>query len=146
MDGSGILLPGVFSLLGLVQIGRTLLRVPRLIAASRWKEVDGEVVSSDIESEPPYRVTVIYRYTVDGRVFEGDQIHPGGFQPNTYEQASLTFHKYRPGASVTVSYDPRVPARAALEPDASWPMLVALTTGVIFFYVAARMAIANGVL
>jgi Protein of unknown function (DUF3592) len=146
MDRSAILLPGVFSLLGVVQIGRTLLRVPGLIAASRWKEVEGEIVNSDIESEPPYKVTVIYRYTVDGRVFEGDQIHPGGFQPNTYEQASLTFHRYRPGASVTVYYDPRVPARAALEPDASWPLLAALTSGLIFFYVAARVAIANGVL
>lgn len=138
--------PGGLAALGTLQIGRTLIRLPRLLAAARWKEVDGEVLSSDLQPGPPTTVTVSYRYIVDGASFVNDQIHPGGFRPRSYEDASLTFHKYRPGATVTVHYDPRAPGRAALDTDASWPVFISLTTGLAFLYLAAREAIDRGLL
>jgi uncharacterized protein DUF3592 len=146
LNAQQLIAPAAFALLGLGQIGRTLFRVPRLVAASRWKEADGRVLSSDLDPTPPHSVTVSYRYEVDGVAYVGDQIHPGGFRSRTYEESSLAFHKYRPGASVTVYYDPRAPGRAALETDATWPVFVALGTGLAFLYVAFRFAIDNGFL
>jgi hypothetical protein len=141
-----IVLPAAFATAGVVQIARAGIRIPRVIAAGRWEEVDGEILSSDIEPDPPHVVTITYRYIVDGSAFVGDQIHPAGIRPTTYEQSSLLFHKYRPGATVTVYYDPRAPGRAALEPEASWPLTVAVGTGLFLLYIAARIAINIGLL
>jgi uncharacterized protein DUF3592 len=146
MFSQQVILAGGLAALGIVQLVLTLARLPRLIAATRWKEAESEVLSSDLEPTPPYKVTVTYRYVVDGAAYVGDQIHPGGIRSRTYEQSTLTFHKYRPKASVTVYYDPRAPGRAALETDASWPLFISLSTALALLYLAARLAIDSGLL
>ena len=146
MISEQVIFAGGLAVLGIVQLVRTFARLPRIIAATRWKEAEGEILSSDLEPTPPYKVTVTYRYVLDGAAFVGDQIHPGGIRANTYEQSTLAFHKYRPRASVTVYYDPRAPGRAALETDASWPLFVSLSTALVLLYFAARLAIDIGLL
>jgi hypothetical protein len=78
---------------------------------------------------------------VDGAAYIGDQINPAGLHPGTLQDSSLIFHKYRPGAPVTVYYDPRAPGRAALETDPYLPVMAALTSGLVLLYIAARMVI-----
>ena len=63
-----------------------------------------------------YRPAVVYRYQVDGRRYESNQITPGEvFGSSAPETAERTVRRYPVGRAITPRYNPRNPAESVLE-------------------------------
>lgn len=92
---------------------------PRLAEEmASWPVAEGEVMESRAtpgnhrDSGP--RVVVVYTYRVDGREYKGDRID---FDVSTWDGRPVpeSLARYPKGKRVEVRYDPRDPARCALE-------------------------------
>jgi hypothetical protein len=90
----------------------------KIRAAQDWPETEGQVLVSEVRDEGGengWRAHVVYRYEVDGRVYENSRIAVAveygreGFQAQ--EELAARFPA---GAPVTVYYNPQNPAEAAL--------------------------------
>ncbi len=78
---------------------------------------------------PRFRVTVRYRYEVDGRAYESDQFNAAGGEVDK-DTAEVVRDRYQPGAACDVSYDPADPGRAYLvvgTGPAGWVVIWCLT-------------------
>lgn len=102
----------------------------RARAARRWPLAPGMVMYSGLGSRRTttssggrstvYQAQVIYRYQVDGQIYEGDRLNfgsawTGGF--NSGGQARKV-EEYPPGRRIEVHYNPADPTQAVLEPRA----------------------------
>lgn len=90
--------------------------------SNTWPRVEGQIISSEIRIVSPRRgtsywqPTMRYRYRVDGREYVGERwrAYPNHTFDTPFARQFTT--RYAPGTLVTVRYDPRDPALAALEP------------------------------
>jgi hypothetical protein len=127
-------LPGIAILAALFSVV-AFVRARRLAGAStRWPAIPGTVTNSSVIEEQieddsnsdKTTIRKIYRYQVDLRyaykVNKRDYIGTSATLAWTpvyglREQAEAEASKYKPGAPVTVYYDPERPGNAVLEPD-----------------------------
>lgn len=103
-----------------------------------WPSTEGTIVDTRIRVWSPVRATfeeqrlkgditqhypeIEYRWTVDGRTYEGDRYKLGTTHPKYDErddarQAALRFS---PGDRITIYYDPDAPDQAVLDPSKDW--------------------------
>jgi hypothetical protein len=119
-------LAGLYAIGLLLIVGAALLwhrRVLRTDAlARRWLTVAGKIESADVVEHwgdsRQYEPRILYGYSVDGRWMEGRHLRVGGPARrylNRRGQAEAMIAPYRPGAAVTVHYDPQRPDRSVLE-------------------------------
>ncbi|MBN1581564.1 MAG: DUF3592 domain-containing protein [Anaerolineae bacterium] len=86
-----------------------------------WPSVTGEVIKSRVEVMGGERTTVrpriVYKYTVDGQQYQGDQIRAGDkfWSVRRSQDAYKLIDHYPVGATVVVYYNPVDPAESALE-------------------------------
>jgi hypothetical protein len=88
--------------------------------AAAWPTASGRVVSSEVTVRSVngnyYLPLVTYSYTADGTAYASDRLRPGGTpQFFTRSKAQAVADQYPAGSTCVVHYDPRKPAKAALE-------------------------------
>jgi hypothetical protein len=95
----------------------------QVAAGKNWARAAGVIVTSKAEVPPSHTSdedsdctpTVRYRFSVDGKTYEGSHIQFGG-QPDTMRMlAEQIVAKYPAGAPVDVFYDPKQPDNAVLQ-------------------------------
>lgn len=97
---------------------RGLVRLFRANPELAWRQVPGEITSSEVDDSgkaPSARIR--YEYRVDGDQFEGKRIAPIELWASYSSSASNFVRKYPQGRKVTVFANPRWPGRAVLEPQ-----------------------------
>lgn len=122
-------------------------------AVRRWPTINGQVVSSGTHvfeqhlNRPQrrgrrsrrvrtqYMPVVEYRYSVGGRPFSSRSIWEGTEVSGSQKYAQSIAERYPVGASVTVHYDPKDPAKSALEVGGNWHW--ALFAGAMAAFAAA---------
>ena len=87
--------------------------------SEQWPVVPGKIIRSFVKSSisegaTSYSADIKYSYTVEGVEHRSDVVVIGG---HSYG-ANATVKRYPLGKEVSVSYDPRKPGRAVLEPGA----------------------------
>jgi hypothetical protein len=112
------------------------------IRALGFASVAGEITGASSAASPfPQRQTydpvVRYRYTVDGRAFEGRLRHR--LTTSSSSWAEGTARHFPRGTPVRVAYDPRNPARSVIEPGVRSSDLLALLFSVPFNFVTSVM-------
>jgi hypothetical protein len=95
------------------------------LAMQTWTSAPGTVLSAEIYSYTQwkdgvqrryYAPRVTYRYTVNGRQYEGDRLNLAGESAwNRPGLAERKLQKYPVDAPITVYYNPKAPAEAVLE-------------------------------
>lgn len=145
----------VVGVAGLVVLALGIRNLRRAAATKAWQTTTGEVSSATVatrestlspteDGEPPkprtlYRADVTYRYTVQGRAYEGRRVGFDDVELSSEGPAQAVVDRYAPGTQVTVSFDPANPADAVLEPGVSKASLVVPALG------AALVAFSLGV-
>lgn len=100
----------------------------RTVAARPLAE--GRVTVSELASRPgikgrTYWTPVVrYRYPVEGRDYESDRIHLGGWNLTDRESAEAEVARFPVGSVVKALYDPATPGDAVLETGVSWTVLL----------------------
>ena len=94
-------------------------------SSASWPTAPGAVLAAEIRDAQirrgkrqvdAYRAFVRYSYAVDGKTFEGENLH-FAYEPDTRrELADDITRRYRAGTSVTVFHHPQRPWVSALEP------------------------------
>ena len=150
----------VAAVCGLFSFGlaRAIVRtVWRRAASSTWPTVPGEVIQSEIDA-PQARasddrndcgVRIRYRYQVDGKSFESDCVRPGLVGMTRRVFAEELVARYPLGAHVDVTYNPKAPEDASLEPTNADSVLPYVVFLIVFASVGAVLtahAIAGKVL
>ncbi len=95
------------------------------LAMQTWQSAPGAVINAEIYSYTQwkegvqhryYAPRVTYRYTVNGRQYEGDRVNLAAESAwNRPGLAERKLQKYPVGATVTVYYNPKAPGESALE-------------------------------
>ncbi len=122
--GCGTLFFGLFLLMGMVFVVLILGEGLQQIAPWRWVETPCTILTSTVaetdDEEDPYRPLVRYRYEVDGRSYESNQLSRGSGTTASYDRARDQAARYRPGAPATCWVDPDHPALSVLERRPPW--------------------------
>ena len=138
--GCGTFFFGLFFAMGMVFVVLVLGDGLRQVAPWRWVETPCTILSSTVhetdDDEEPYRPLVRYRYEVDGRSYEGDQLSRGTGATANFDRARDLATRYLPGAAATCRVDPDHPAISVLERTLPWIFLAVLVP-MIFVAVGA---------
>jgi hypothetical protein len=90
------------------------------LASQSWPQIDGIVLQTWLEqsssrSGPEYAAIVAYQYRVNGVEYRSERLsYPE--RHGAKSEAMRKLAKYPPGSACIVSYDPRSPGDACLEP------------------------------
>jgi hypothetical protein len=112
-------------------------------AAESWPATIGRVISAEVRVEQGmerhgersvwYNPVVRYTYQAAGRSFEGARLRFGETRNAKRNKAEEAIAPYRPGASVTVRYDPDKPHDAVIETVKPGPLYLAMAAvGLLF--------------
>ncbi|MBI4409487.1 MAG: DUF3592 domain-containing protein [Gemmatimonadetes bacterium] len=117
----------------------------RARASRSWPRAEGVILRAEAKrrrgfGSAAYRVRIEYRYTVGNTIYRSTRIRFGLLRAHA-DRAQALLARYDQGAHVTVRYDPHEPARAVLEPGATfddnyaWILLgaIALVIGVVYW-------------
>ena len=113
-----------------------------------WSSTKGTVVSSEIKQvrkkkvgnkrSASYKVKIQYKYTIDGIEYESDNYNSGYFgSGGAFKCSSRSVareaanKKYKPGARVTVYYNPKNPQSAVLKRGTSFNNSYILIAGLM---------------
>ena len=128
--GCGTLFFGLFFAMGMLFVVFILGEGLKQVAPWRWVETPCTILSSTVDEtdddEKPYRPFVRYRFEVDGRSYEGNQLSRSSGATASYDRARDLARRYRPGATATCRVDPDHPALSVLERTMPWIFLVVL--------------------
>ena len=111
-------------------------------ASETWPTAIGKVISSEVrveESSDPddrstwYNPVVSYSYDVGGRTLEGSRIRFANMRRGSRAKAEEIAGRYRPGAPVTVRYNPARAEEAVLETQKPGPLYLVLALGGLVF-------------
>ena len=126
--------------------GLSYLRRDRAVSA--WPRAEGVIVSSSYRpeestsqepsggdlSEVLYTPLVTYKYTVDGKTFQGTRIHLSSDGLYHLPDALLLLGRYPPGARVGVLHDPAEPGFALLEARTPVGGVLLILLGSLFLF------------
>jgi hypothetical protein len=151
--------------LAVVGFGVALLSaavLARGFQTSTWPTTSAQIVRADVETTKKasgfrrsgvstfsnyYIAKIEYEYTIDGQKYTGDTVGGSsseGFDPRV---ADAVVAKYPVGSQVTISYNPRRPKDALIDPTCSFGLwgavvglsLLVLSAGVVLWIKAIRM-------
>ncbi len=128
--GCGTFFFGLFFLMGMMFVVLILGEGFKQLAPWRWVETRCTILSSAVaetdDEEDPYRPLVRYRYEIDGRNYESNQLFRSSATTSSYDRARDQAARYRPGAPATCWVDPGHPSLSVLERKLPWIFLVTL--------------------
>lgn len=149
LDAHQLLWTQIAAVVCLLIFGGLLFNLVRLRsqmrATSNWNKVEGVIIASAVE-QPPSHVSddlndaspvIRYRYHVDGRDLESDQIRVGGQPMTTRVLAGKQVARYPVGAHVDVYVDQANPANVLLEPGQQGNLAAQLAFTITFGFIAA---------
>jgi hypothetical protein len=133
---------GIFLLIGagLTIWGWNILQNAR--ASASWPTAEGVVLSSEVslstdaEGSDSYSPEVTYRYLALDSSYENRTIKFGENSYGNRRKAQEIAARYPVGKSVTVYFDPDMPARSVLEPGVSAGSYIVLGIGLFFILIA----------
>lgn len=106
-------------------------------SATSWRKTQGHIIQSEWSYKPGFfpgelirrrQAQIVYRYSVDGREFEGSQVELIEFTSRSDSREEL--RRYPEGSQVTVYYQPDDPANAALRTGLRQSTLLAVLFGI----------------
>ena len=116
-----------------------------------WPSTQGKVVASSVEhrrgtrgngrSRTSYLAKVLYEFSVEGTMFNGDRIAYGEYGSSSPSDARRIVDRYPRGKSVTVYYMPDNPEECLLEPGLKSQLWFLLGFGLIFVTVGSLTAV-----
>ena len=128
--GCGTLFFGLFFAMGMIFVALIVGEGLNQVAPWRWVETPCTILSSTVDAtdddEDPYRPLVRYRYEVDGRGYESNQLSRGSGTTASYDRARDLAAQYHPGAPASCWVDPDHPGLSVLERKPPWIILVVL--------------------
>jgi hypothetical protein len=130
----------LFLAFGAVGLWRGWRDLRRALASTTWPHTNGEIVGSDVQvdghhedGEAQLRTVIRYRYDVGGQTYHGERVFFGdGLALRFAGPGRRRLAAYPTGARVDVTYDPRQPRVAVLEPGGNVAAyLVCAVAGVV---------------
>lgn len=116
MTGILLLIIGFFAFITAVRLLVSYFRL------KKWKVVNGKLIKKEVELTskagslgPPafrYESFVQYRYSVNGKEYEGNKIYPFGWMTSSYKNRKKFIEKF--SDSVEIKYNPQNPADSYL--------------------------------
>ncbi|MFA9480389.1 DUF3592 domain-containing protein [Phycisphaerales bacterium AB-hyl4] len=99
--------------------------------ANRWPETTAQIESvrtgiARTHTPVSYRLSITYRYEVDGNAYIGDRWNYGAITSNDYRRAE----RYEEGDTLTIRYNPRRPGKSVVDPGDPWDVQ---WSGVVIF-------------
>jgi hypothetical protein len=143
MKKQGPVLIGLLFLLSIIGFGlwlsgSNIWGVWVAMRSRSWPFATGVISSSDVcesysKNGTQYYPCIQYRYYVNGKALDGDQIYGVHRQPGDYYPALDLANIYSVGSQVNVYYDPEAPETACLEPGViPWETYGAIVAGLFF--------------
>jgi hypothetical protein len=138
----------VIGVAGIVTFFLGLRRLVTAGASSKWPHVKGEILTAKLEEEADdsgeggpkvFRAAVTYRYTVDGKAFEGDRIDLNDLATSNPAPAQDALRAFSAGSSVDVFYEPKEPSRSVLRPGISGASAILPSVGVVLVVLGLSM-------
>lgn len=141
-----------FFIIGAVMLGFGAWQGVQAFRSSSWPFVNGEVLSSSVETERnhtaprgggvSFKGEARYRYSVSGVAYENDVVRIGQVSTGSSSRAQETARRH-PRGPAKIYYDPADPQNAVLEPGASVDVFVIPGVGLLFAIVGV-VIIAKG--
>ncbi len=102
------------------------------LASLKWQKTAGVVIGSSVQGLPSkggeqYRLSVTYRYAIDGKEYQNDRIsypettHSGGTEAYWRDELHTTYPVNGP---CTVYVNPIHPEESCLKPGANYPFMI----------------------
>lgn len=140
---------GLFAVIGYFvafHFGKSILDNAK--ASEKWPAVDGVIEQSEVvtsrgdDGDTMYAAEVLYKYTVDGREYQSDNVYFGGdYRSSSSSGAYEVVNRYPVGDTVKVHYDPDKPENAVLEPGVTWMSYLVYGIGLVFFIVGLLLVL-----
>lgn len=124
-----LLLFGTFGLLFLFPV--VFLPAKNVVDARDWEQAACTVLASEVESHSSddgttYSVEVRYRFTHDGRTYEGDRYDFYNVSSGGREGKEEVVRSMPPGSEIPCWFDPQDPERSVVQRELSWASLIGL--------------------
>lgn len=136
---------GIFFIIGLVLIIKSVKDKKKAEASSVWPATQGKVTGSTIEEHTSYdedhhqrttfRAVIHYTYSVMGTPYESNKIDFGAAAAGSYKSAQEMMARYPVDATVPVYYNPNDPKEAVLIREAKSSMVM-MILGIVFIVIA----------
>lgn len=127
----------IFVLVGIFFTVQGVLEWDRAAKSASWPTVQGTVTRSEVtthrsthkgRSSTSYHAHIEFDYEVDGKALHGNR-RTYKVMASSQSAANEAVAAYPTGSSVTVSYDPKDPERAVLEPGWDWSNAIPIAVG-----------------
>lgn len=121
----------------------------RAKASTDWPAVQGVIRDSSVErkrssgsnSSTTYHAEILYEFTVNGTVLNGDRVAYGDYGSSSPAHARQVVNRYPRGKQVAVYYMPENPEECLLEPGLQTQAVFLPVFGAVFFGAGLLMAI-----
>jgi len=143
--------PIIFIAAGAITIFFGINGLIRAEASLDWPNTQGIVLKSSVGSHTKsgtngvrsttYHAEILYRFSVDGKIFKGDTIASGDFGSNDQAHARRVVTNYPKGKSITVYYMAENPKECLLEPGLKLQAWFTPGLGLVFLLVGSLMAL-----
>jgi hypothetical protein len=149
-DIAGFIAVGVAVLVAILLLA-AFVKLREVRRARTWPSIPGKVVISKIESRERGGVRsndaqrsgnypkIVYEFEVAGEIQHGERVSIGEAMPGVDVESTLA--RYPVGTAVQVFYDPKDPTQSVLERDLPPGFAKILAALVVFFILAAAVAI-----
>lgn len=134
--------PLVFLVTGAVIAFFGIRGLVRANASVGWPSTEGRIVESSVGSKTSsgsnrsgitYHAEILYEFTVDGTLFQGNRVAYGDYGSSNISHARSIVNHYPEGKEITVHYMPGNPEESLLEPGVQAQAWLMPAFGLIFF-------------
>lgn len=148
----GFIFCSIFILIGLIVPYFSFIKpLWRQVDARRWTPLEAVVLKSMVKSHPgddstTYSVYIAYRYTLDGRAYEGDRYRFTGGSSSGYQAKAAVVQQHPAGSPLTVYVDPADPTESVVLRNAGASLYLGLIPivfavfGFFFLFLLSRGA------
>jgi len=133
---------------GLIIGGVGLYRYNLGKKSASWPAVKGKMtyaraVSTKVDNKNEYRLSVKYRYIVDGKSYTGERITASDQNQKTRSRANNVLKKYPVGGEVSVYYNPARPGSSVLKTGVNKNVSLPIGIAVVCFLLAMAIIVSE---
>ena len=138
----------VLLVFGLIIGGVGLYRYNLGKKSAAWPAVKGKMtyaraVPATVNKKQEYRLSVKYRYTVDGKSYTGERVTASDNYQKTRSLANDVLKKYPVGGEVSVYYNPADPRSSVLKTGINKNVSLPLGIAVVCFLLAVAIIVSE---
>ena len=142
--------PLIFLISGAVIAFLGIRGLIRAKESSNWPSVKGKIITSSVKthhssgkngSSTTYHAHIIYKFKINGEVFNGERVAYGDYGSSDSSHAWGIVHRYPVRKKVLVHYMPGNPEECLLEPGIKAQAWFMPIFGLVFFTAGTLMAI-----